>query len=113
MAFRFFPVIKITRAISPADRQRSGVTMSVKTRSRRLSWWPAITPYIAAATFPIACLQYISSQFASSGRELHAMILIGWLVLAICSIAGIGISLQRGSKLQQLVALLSIPPLFH
>ena len=83
--------------------------MTVKTRTKLLSWWPAITPYFAAATFPIACLQDMSSLFDSPGLELRAMILIGWLALAICSFVGIAISLQRGSKQQQLVALLSIP----
>lgn len=76
---------------------------------RGLTWWTAIIPYIAAACFPMACLQYVSSVSADRGHEHHAMILIVWFALAISSVAGIAISLQRGSKHQQLVALVSIP----
>lgn len=83
--------------------------MSDNTQAVPMSWWPVLAPYITAATFPIACLQYVSFMFADANRELHVMILIGWLVVAIWGVAGIAICLQRGSKQQQLAAILSIP----
>lgn len=73
-----------------------------------MSWWPVIAPYMTAATFPFAFLQYISFMFADANRELQVMILIGWLALAVWGVAGIVISMQRGSKQQQLAAVLSI-----
>ncbi|ODA28388.1 hypothetical protein [Planctopirus hydrillae] len=74
-----------------------------------MSWWPIFVPYLAAATFPVVCLNGNFSKFVGEHHEIPNIITIVWTVFAVCGIAGIGMSMKYGSKWQLLVALLSIP----
>lgn len=98
-----------TSKYRPRYPNRSGTNMTASDNTNPMSWRPVYAPFIAAFTFPFAWLHYHPYLFSHGYRFIYASVLVGWVVVAAWGIAGIAICMLRGSKNQQLVALIAIP----